>query len=75
LAALDINSDGIDDLVVSAPAFGKGGPTGIEDFYPKDYNGRIYVFLGRKDEGISANASPDFEIRNREENDPFFNLG
>ncbi len=46
MVALDINRDGIDDLVVSAPAFGKGGATDIGDYYPKDYNGRIFVYLG-----------------------------
>ena len=53
MVAFDINRDGIDDLVVSAPAFGKGGPTDIGDYYPKDYNGRLYVYLGKKGTGLS----------------------
>jgi hypothetical protein len=46
MVAMDINRDEIDDLIVSAPAFGKGGATDIGDYYPKDYNGRLYVYLG-----------------------------
>jgi hypothetical protein len=75
MASLDINQDGLDDLVVSAPAYGKGGPTGVDDYYPKDYNGRVYIYLGKSVVGISPNSEPDFEIRSREETDPFFNLG
>jgi hypothetical protein len=75
MAALDLNKDGIDDLVVSAPAYGKGGVTDINDYYPKVYNGRILIYLGHKDTGISTNAEPDVEIRSRDETDPFFNLG
>ena len=46
LATVDINHDGIDDLVVSAPAEGPGGPTDIHDYYPKYYYGAVYVYLG-----------------------------
>lgn len=52
MIALDINHDGIDDLVVSAPSQGKGGPTDIHDYYPKTYTGRVYVYLGSKEKGI-----------------------
>lgn len=52
MAALDMNKDGVDDLVVSAPAFGEGGVSSIEDFYPKNYNGRVYIFLGEQGVGI-----------------------
>ena len=76
LATLDINRDGIDDLVVSAPAYGKGGPTDIGDYYAKDYNGRVFVYLGKKDVGIVKGSQPDFEIRsNNEEDDVFMNMG
>jgi hypothetical protein len=46
MVAFDVNRDGIDDLVVSAPAHGPGGATNISDYYPKDYSGRLYVYLG-----------------------------
>jgi glycosylphosphatidylinositol phospholipase D len=75
LAALDINRDGVDDLIVSAPAHGQGGATDIGDYYPKSYNGRVYVYLGNKDTGIQKSAQPDFEIRSRSEDDVFYNLG
>ena len=55
-------------------AFGKGGATDIGDYYPKDYNGRLYVYLGQKDIGLST--TPAFEIHSgRIEDDVFFNLG
>jgi hypothetical protein len=74
MVKLDVNRDGIDDLVVSAPAHGKGGATDIGDYYPKDYNGRLYVFFGEKGKGLSK--TPAFEVRtNRAEDDFFFNMG
>jgi hypothetical protein len=74
MVALDVNRDGVDDLVVSAPAFGKGGATDIGDYYPKDYNGRLYVYLGQK--GLGLSKTPAFEVRSgRNESDVFFNLG
>lgn len=56
LAALDINRDGIDDLVVSAPAQGKGGPTELLDYYPKSYTGRVYIYFGVLKYGIKRGA-------------------
>lgn len=49
LAAVDINHDGIDDLVVSAPSYGidDNRESGFGVFYPKSYYGRIYVYLGK----------------------------
>ena len=74
LVKIDVNRDGIDDLVVSAPAHGKGGATDIGDYYPKDYNGRLYVYLGQK--GLGLSTSPAFELRtNLLEDDFFFNMG
>lgn len=74
MVAMDINHDGIDDLIVSAPAFGKGGATDIGDYYPKDYNGRLYAYLGQK--GVGLPNKPSFEIHaGRIEDDVFFNLG
>lgn len=73
--ALDVNRDGVDDLVVSAPAYGRGGATDIGDYYAKAYNGRIYVYLGIKGLGIRPNSVPDFEIKTRTTDDVFFNLG
>jgi glycosylphosphatidylinositol phospholipase D len=63
LAVLDINHDGVDDLVVSSPSEGPGGSTDIGDYYAKSYHGRIYVYLGLKGFGIKKHASPDFSIR------------
>ena len=56
LAALDINRDGIDDLVVSAPSWGTGGPTTLDDYYPKTYQGRVYIYYGLKNIGIKKGA-------------------
>jgi FG-GAP repeat len=71
---IDINRDGIDDLVVSAPAHGKSNVTDIGDYYAKDYNGRLYVYLGQK--GVGLSKTPAFEVRsNRAEDDFFFNMG
>ncbi len=90
LATVDMNHDGIDDLVVSAPTFGKNGPSqSIEDYYIKDYHGKIYVYLGVKGQGIMKNAKPDLlivdELPQRHANhttnntnefsNKFFNLG
>ena len=49
IVALDINRDGVDDLVVSAPAYGRGGPSDIGDYYHKAYNGKRWacVLLAR----------------------------
>lgn len=63
LAAIDINRDGVDDLVVSAPSYGVGGPTDIGDYYAKAYSGRVYVYLSIPGLGIKRGAAPDFEIR------------
>ena len=41
----------------------------------KEYNGRIFVYLGKKDSGIQKGAKADFVIRARNESDPFMNLG
>jgi hypothetical protein len=56
LESVDLNHDGIDDLVVSAPARGEGGPTALEDYYVKRYEGRVYVYYGKKDLGIVKGA-------------------
>lgn len=74
LVATDINHDGIDDLIVSAPSFGDGKPTRLEDSYPKKYNGKISLFFGKKDIGIQKMAEPDVEIRIPDE-DSYYNLG
>jgi glycosylphosphatidylinositol phospholipase D len=50
VAAVDINADGFDDLVVSAPNSGA--------FY-RDYSGRIYIYFGSKN-GLSD--EPDVTV-------------
>ena len=76
LTTADLNHDGIDDLVISAPIYGTNGPSSsIEEYYPKDYQGRVYVYYGRKGLGIAKNATPDVEINIDNEFELFFNLG
>jgi FG-GAP repeat len=75
LAALDVNCDGVDDLVVAAPAYGPGGPSDISDYYAKSYFGRVHVYLGTKGFGIKPHSQPDFTIKMRSEEDVFMNLG
>jgi hypothetical protein len=75
LTTVDINHDSIDDLVVSAPTQGNGGPDDITNFYNKEYHGKVYVYLGRKGLGILKNASPDFVIKADNDSERFTNLG
>ncbi len=75
MAAIDVNRDGIDDLVVSAPAHGNGGASDIGDYYVKAYNGRLFVYLGVKDKGVQKGSWADFIVKSKLETDVFFNLG
>jgi len=77
LTTVDLNHDGVDDLVVSSPTYGKNGPSdSIENFYPKEYQGRVYVYYGKKGVGIVKNSKPDVEISpSNERQEIFFNLG
>jgi glycosylphosphatidylinositol phospholipase D len=77
LAAIDVNRDGVDDLVVSAPAYGVGGVTEIGDYYAKAYSGRVYVYLAVPGLGIKRGAQPDFQFAQSRngDTDVFFNLG
>jgi hypothetical protein len=76
LTTVDLNHDGIDDLVVSAPISGKNGPSDyIEYYYPKEYQGRVYVYFGKKGEGLSKNSAPDVEIYPGNQEEIFFNMG
>lgn len=63
MTTLDMNDDGIDDLVVSAPSYGsKINDHSYTDATPKSYPGRIFIFLGRKGVGILQGSKADFEI-------------
>ena len=77
LAALDVNRDGVDDLVVSAPAYGLGGPSDIGDYYNKAYAGRVYVYLAIPGLGIKKGSQPSFSFAQSRngDTDVFFNLG
>jgi glycosylphosphatidylinositol phospholipase D len=76
VAVADLNHDGYDDLIVSAPtaSFSNGPSPRIEDYYPKDYNGKIFVYYGGK-EGIKANSEPNLSITSKNKKDIFYNLG
>ena len=77
LAAMDVNRDGVDDLVVSAPAYGLGGPSDISDYYAKAYAGRVYVYLAIPGLGIKKGSQPSFSFAQSRngDTDVFFNLG
>ena len=71
VTTVDINHDGIDDLVVSAPTYGHNGSKNLDDYYPKDYYGRVYIFYGKK----AKLDNPDVEIMTKSTSEIFFNLG
>ena len=77
LAALDINNDGVDDLIVSAPGRDMKDQLGLEfnEFIHKTYNGRVFIYLSKPGIGIKKGALPDFEIKQRDDSDVLFNLG
>ena len=77
LAALDINRDGVDDLVVSAPSYGYLNMSAtLNDYYPKVYNGRVYIYFGKSGTGIASGSKPDLIIQSKDETvDDIFNLG
>jgi glycosylphosphatidylinositol phospholipase D len=74
LTVLDVNHDGIDDLVVSAPTMGgSNGSKNIEDYYPKGYFGKVFIFYGSKDGLIKSPAiTISTKLTKAEE---FYNLG
>jgi glycosylphosphatidylinositol phospholipase D len=74
LTVLDVNHDGIDDLVVSAPTMGgRNGSKNIEDYYPKGYFGKVFIFYGSKDGLIKIPAiTISTKLTKAEE---FYNLG
>lgn len=80
LTTVDINHDGIEDVVVSAPSEGKyeqKNPkrSDLDTFYMKEYTGKVYVFLGKENQEINNDISPDYEIRTNQNSDIFMNLG
>lgn len=77
IVTVDFNADGIDDLAVSAPTYGSGGPTEIDDSVrvPKLYFGKVLIYLGKAGVGIVKNALPDYTIRTNNGTEVFFNLG
>ena len=73
METIDLNHDGIEDLVVSCPTFGPGGVSDLYDYYPKSFFGKIYVFFGT--EGVGIKPQPDIAIVSKDLNDTFLNLG
>jgi glycosylphosphatidylinositol phospholipase D len=72
LATVDLNHDGIDDLAVSAPSSGHNGSLNIDDYYPKEYYGKVFVYFGSK-AGLSD--KPDITITTSNKDEIFFNMG
>ena len=63
MTTLDINHDGLDDLVVSSPMYGPSNPTDLLDYYPKLYYGKVEIFLGRPKVGILSQSPADIELQ------------
>ena len=75
VAVADLNHDGFDDLIVSAPTSGESGPSiDIEEYYPKNYRGKIYIYFGGE-HGIQRNIAPNVTISLKNKDEIFFNLG
>jgi len=64
VVTVDINHDEYDDLVVSAPTYGEFESLDIEEYYCKDYYGKIYIYLGGPS-GIGS--TPNYEIMSNSE--------
>jgi hypothetical protein len=64
-------------LAVSAPAdgfFNKHAT--LDNYYPKIYYGRVYIYYGVSGLGIAKNAQPDLIITTPTDTDDYlFNLG
>eukprot|EP00743_Colponemidia_sp_Colp-15_P001591 GILK01001737.1.p1 GENE.GILK01001737.1~~GILK01001737.1.p1 ORF type:complete len:905 (-),score=147.51 GILK01001737.1:91-2769(-) len=73
VAVVDINADGKNDLVVSAPTTGEGGKDVIENAYTKAYRGVVSVFLGQPSNSISL--SPDITVQSSNAADLYSNHG
>ena len=63
MTTLDINHDGLDDLVVSSPMYGPSNPTDLLDYYPKLYYGKVEIFLGRAKVGLLSKGPADIELQ------------
>lgn len=80
IATVDINHDGIEDVVVSAPAEGKyeqkePKKSNLDTFYMKEYTGKVYVFLGKENLEINNDIIPDYEIQTNQDSEIYMNLG
>jgi hypothetical protein len=47
----------------------------FEDWYPKSYHGRIYIYLGNLGLGIRPNSTPDFIIEAGNETHDMSSMG
>ena len=80
IITIDINHDGIDDIVVSSPTEGgyiqkEPNEYNKDTFYMKNYTGKVYVFLGKDGKGIEKDSIPDYEIITKQDDDFYMNLG